>query len=77
MSELKLSLEQIDVDAALIIVRLDNTRYPTVAQVEHLKEHLQRVSIEIGKPVMVVGHGQSIEQLNDEQLRGLGLQRIS
>lgn len=77
MSELKLSLEQIDADAALIIVRLDSTYYPTVAQVEHLKEHLQRVSIGIGKPVIVVGCGQRIEQLNDEQLRGLGLQRIS
>ena len=76
MSDSKLTLDQINPDAALIIIRLETTQFPTLEGAKRIKEHLKKVSREIGKPVLFLNRDHSVEQLNDDQLRNIGLQRI-
>ncbi|AXY57282.1 hypothetical protein CDG60_12320 [Acinetobacter chinensis] len=76
MTKHTFDVEQIQPDAVLIIIRGEFTRFASLTDAQQFRGHLEEVSARVGKPIFFFDHSLGIEQLNDQKLAALGLQRI-
>jgi hypothetical protein len=60
----------------LIVVHAGTKSFSSPEKIEYVREQLEQFRLTIGKPIMCLHPDLSIESLNDEQLKKIGLQRI-
>lgn len=69
-------VEQINADTVLIVVRGEYTRFESLVDAQLFRGHLEEFSKQAAKPVVFLDESVGLEQLDDEKLATLGLQRI-
>lgn len=77
MSELNLQVDQISEETVLIVVRSDFSRFNSLEEAKRAQDQLREWQSRINKPILFIDHSFDFEQMDDEQLLKLGLQRVN
>lgn len=76
MSEFDLQVDQISEDTVLIVVRGDFSRFSSMERAKGAQDLLREWQTRVNKPILFIDHSFGFEQMDDEQLKQIGLQRI-
>lgn len=76
MDDLDIHLDRIRSDTVLIVVKGDFSSFQSVEIAKATAKNILDAFGPAGKPVILIDQNFSIDQLDSEQLKALGLQRI-